>query len=309
MVLLFSFGAIFNTQVSLNVSCTSKETNMEIPIASTISMREAGFDEYWLQDQIYENPACLGLGELETVAKERRQSSGGRLDILLKNPEDDTMYEVEVMLGETDETHIIRTIEYWDNEKRKWPQRQHYAVLVAENITRRFFNVIQLFSHSIPIIGIQANLIEVNDQKSLHFSKILDTYEEPEDGTGIEEIYDEIYWKKKSTWTIDTANELLSTVGEVFDTPSLRFVKNYIAVNVFGNNYFWFHKRSANKSLLGFRISDGHLDEVSKLLDEQNISFVQKRNRIRFTVDKDFITNHSDLLVQIAQFVKEHWKK
>ena len=64
---------------------------MEIPIASTISMREAGFDEYWLQDQIYENPACLGLGELETVSKERRQSSGGRLDILLKNPEDDTM--------------------------------------------------------------------------------------------------------------------------------------------------------------------------------------------------------------------------
>ena len=44
------------------------------------------------------------------------------LDILLKDPQDDTMFEVEVMLGETDETHIIRTIEYWDNEKRRWPQ-------------------------------------------------------------------------------------------------------------------------------------------------------------------------------------------
>lgn len=43
---------------------------MEIPIASTISIRESGFDEYWLQDQIYENPTCLGLGELESVAKE-----------------------------------------------------------------------------------------------------------------------------------------------------------------------------------------------------------------------------------------------
>ena len=64
---------------------------------------------------------------------------GRRLDILLKNPEDDTMYETEVMLGETDETHIIRTIEYWDIEKRKFPQRQHYAVLVAEHINRRFF--------------------------------------------------------------------------------------------------------------------------------------------------------------------------
>lgn len=282
---------------------------MEIPIATTISIRESGFDEYWLQDQIYSNPACLDLGELESVAKERQQSAGGRLDILLKNPEDDTMYEVEVMLGETDETHIIRTIEYWDNEKRKWPQRQHYAVLVAESITKRFFNVIQLFSHSIPIIAIQANMIEINNQKVLHFTKILDTYEEPEDGSGIEEIYDELFWKKKSTWTIETAKELLKTIGEIFESPSLRYVKNYIAINVFGNNYFWLHKRSANKSLLGFRISDEHLDEASKLLDEQSISFVQKRNRIKFKIDTHSIEKHQDLFKQIANYVKSTWKK
>jgi len=132
---------------------------MEIPIASAISIRVAGHDEYWLRDLIYENPACLGLGELESERKEKIQSSGGRLDILLKDPEDDSMYEVEVMLGETDESHIIRTIEYWDNERRRWPQRQHFAVLVAESITRRFFNVIQLLSNSIPIIAIQVNLL------------------------------------------------------------------------------------------------------------------------------------------------------
>ena len=291
------------------ISSGIKGDEMEIQIASTISIRESGFDEYWLQKQIYDNPGYLGLGDLESVSKERQQSSGGRLDILLKNPEDDTMYEVEVMLGETDETHIIRTIEYWDNEKRKWPQRQHYAVLIAENITRRFFNVIQLFSHSIPIIAIQVNMIETNDQKLLHFSKILDTYEEPEDGTGIEEIYDESFWKKKSTWTIDTAKELLQTVEGIFESPSLRYVKNYIAINVFGNNYFWFHKRSANKSLLGFRISDEFLEDVSKLLDEQSISFVQKRNRIKVTVDKDFITKHAEMLRQIAEFVRKTWKK
>lgn len=261
---------------------------MEITIASTLSIRECDLDEYWLQDQIYENPSCLGLGDLESVAKEKRQSSGGRLDILLKNPEDDTMYEVEIMLGDTDESHIIRTIEYWDNEKRRWPQRQHYAVLVAESITRRFFNVIRLFSHSIPIIAIQVNMIEVSGNKSLHFSKILDTYEEPDDGASNDEIYDEAFWKKKSNWTIDTAKVLLETVGDIFDSPSLRYVKNYIAINVFGNNFFWLHKRSANKSLLGFRISDEYIEEISQLLDEQSISFVQKRNRFRVTVDKNF---------------------
>jgi hypothetical protein len=91
------------------------------------------------------------------------------------------MYEVEIMLGDTDETHIIRTIEYWDNEKRKWPKRQHTAVLLAETITRRFYNVIQLLSHAIPIVAVQANIVEADGKRILHFSKILDTYEEPEE--------------------------------------------------------------------------------------------------------------------------------
>lgn len=279
-------------------------------IASTVGIRESGFDEYWLQGQIYENPSCLKLGDLEPVSKEKQQSSGGILDILLKNPEDDSMYEVEVMLGYTDETHIIRTIEYWDNEKRKWPQRQHYAVLVAESITRRFFNVIHLFSHSIPIIAIQVNMIESNNQKQLYFSKILDTYEEPADAS--EEVYeahDEAYWREKATWTVDAANELLASVGEVFESLSLRYVKNYIAINVAGTNYLWFHKRSANKSLLEFNVSDERVEAVSKLLDEQNISFVQKQNLIKLTVDKDFIKKHANLLRQIAEFIKETYKK
>jgi len=280
-----------------------------VPIANTVSIRDAGFDEYWLQDQIYENPTCLGLGELESLSKERHQSSGGRLDILLKNPEDDSMYEVEIMLGETDESHIIRTIEYWDNEKRRWPQRQHYAVLVAETITRRFFNVIQLLSHSIPIIAVQVNMIESEGHKALHFSKILDTYEEIDDGTGDGEIYDEAYWGKKATWTIKAARALLEVMGDMFDSPSLRFVKNYIAINILGNNYFWFHKRSGNKSLFGFRISEEHIEEVSSLLDENNISFVQKRNRIRIKCDAEFISKNSDLLIQIAEFVKKTWQK
>ena len=113
------------------------------------------------------------------VRREKQQSSGGKLDILLKDPENDTMYEVEVMLGATDESHIIRTIEYWDIEKRRWPQRQHFAVLVAEDVTRRFFNVVQLLSLSIPIIAIQANVIEANGTRILHFAKVLDAYEEP----------------------------------------------------------------------------------------------------------------------------------
>ena len=115
-----------------------------IKIGKKVFIRNAGKDEYWLQDLIYENPKILGLGNLIPVNKEKKQANGGRLDILLKEPTENLMYEVEVMLGETDPSHIIRAIEYWDNEKRKYPQRQHFCVLVAESFDRRYFNVIQL---------------------------------------------------------------------------------------------------------------------------------------------------------------------
>jgi len=56
---------------------------------------------------------------------------------------------VEVQLGSTDESHIIRVIEYWDVERKRYPQYDHCAVLIAEEITARFLNVIGLFNGTI----------------------------------------------------------------------------------------------------------------------------------------------------------------
>jgi len=282
-----------------------------VPIARTIRIRDCGFDEFWLQDQIVANPASLGLGELEVITRERQQASGGRLDILMKDPEDDSMYEVEVMLGETDETHIIRTIEYWDNEKRKWPQRQHFAVLVAETITRRFFNVIQVFSHAIPIIAIQSNIVEANGQRMLTFSKILDTYEEPEEGSGpSNEVHDEPYWRDKASWTIETAKTLLDIIQPVYGDISLNYVKNYIAIVVNGNNYFWFHKRSGNKSLLSFWLSENLLPAATQLLDEKAIPYTVRKNQsVRITAGKETIANNREMFMQIAKLVKQAWEE
>lgn len=282
----------------------------EIPIAHSTSIRDAGFDEYWLQDQIWANPSALGLGDLDALNKERRQNSGGRLDILLKDPQDDSMYEVEVMLGETDETHIIRTIEYWDNEKRRWPKRQHFAVLVAESITRRFFNVIHILSHSVPIIAIQASLVEVGGRRSLLFTKVLDTYEEVDDGASVQEVeVNRDFWNKKARWTAETADTLLASVRAELPDAQLSYVKNYIAVNVGRNNYLWLHKRSANKSLLGFRIAAHLADDAQQVLDEAKISFTRKPKIISLTVDAATITSHPDVFTTIARLARRSWAK
>ncbi len=62
--------------------------------------------------------------------------------------------------------------------------------------------------------------MESGSNRALHFSKILDTYEEPEDETGItNEKHDEEYWRKKSLWTLDAAKALLDAVRPTFRAP------------------------------------------------------------------------------------------
>jgi hypothetical protein len=88
-----------------------------------VSLRkDAVLNEVWVQEQIANNPAILGLGELVLKDKERIQPRAGRLDLLLQDSETNRRYEVEVQLGETDESHIIRTIEYWNIERKRYQQ-------------------------------------------------------------------------------------------------------------------------------------------------------------------------------------------
>ena len=130
-------------------------------------------DERWVQARIAEDPAILGLGELIMKDKERIQPRAGRLDLLLQESETNRRYEVEVQLGATDASHIIRTIEYWDIERKRYPQYEHCAVIVAEDITSRFLGIINLFNGTIPLVAIQMQAVRLNsDDVGLVFTTI-----------------------------------------------------------------------------------------------------------------------------------------
>ncbi len=130
--------------------------------------------ESWIQEQIAIDPSILGIGDLIMKDKERMQPRAGRLDLLLQDAESKRRYEVEIQLGKTDEAHIIRTIEYWDIERKRYPQYDHCAVIIAEDITSRFLNVISLFNGSVPLIAIQMNALKFGDDIALIFTKVLD---------------------------------------------------------------------------------------------------------------------------------------
>ena len=274
----------------------------EITTLEMTSIRENGMDEYWLQDYIWNNPSCLGLGDLEPVAKEKRQTSGGRLDILMKG-NDEELYEIEVMLGETDETHIIRTIEYWDIEKKKRPKRQHTAVLVAERINTRFYNVINLLSHSVPIIGIQANLYKNNNSVSLVFTKIIDSFEEPEIEEENGATYGAEYIQKTSPETSEVINSVLAIVKENESDIRVNYIKKGASIFINGTRKIIIVRRAKKQSSVAYVVSDEDRSKIEEILDSSSISYDYKYGKIRVWLDnvslKSNIEAHREVIKRL----------
>jgi len=152
------------------------------------------------------------------------------LDLLFQDPESNLRYEVEIQLGKTDESHIFRTIEYWDLERKRYPQYDHVAVLIAEDITSRFLNIISLLNGFIPLVAIQLNAIQIGDQIALIFTVVLDhrlglAPEEEEE----QEVTDRTYWEKRSSkTTVDMADEVLRLLRTFDQELALKYNKFYI---------------------------------------------------------------------------------
>jgi len=247
-------------------------------------------DERWLQERIGEDPSLLGLGDLVLKDRERPQPRAGRLDLLLQDADTNRRYEVEIQLGRTDEAHIIRTIEYWDIERKRYPQYDHTAVIVAEDVTSRFLNVIGLFNGSIPLVAIQMNAVRLGANVSLICSKVLDEVrlgfvDEDEE---IQSVTDRSYWESRaSKQTLAMADELLEIIHTLDPHLELKFNKFYIGLSKAGhpNNFAIFRPK---KDWLRLEVRMERSDEMQSELDNSGLDVMDydsrwERYRIRLT--------------------------
>jgi hypothetical protein len=241
----------------------------------TISLKRTdNLNEKWVQDQIADDPTILGLGDVIVKDKERMQPSAGRLDLLLQDPESLKRYEVEIQLGATDESHIIRTIEYWDIERKRYPQYEHAAVIIAEEITSRFLNVIQLFNGAIPLIALKMTAYKVGDQYALTFVKVLDemTYGLVDEDEPVAEPTDRAFWETKATKkTLALTDELLTKMVRVAEPKAvLKYNKHYIGLGVDGAplNFISFIPKKGHV-IVSFRLP--HEQDIDSLIDEAAI--------------------------------------
>ncbi len=277
--------------------------DLEYTTHERISLKDhPKLNERWLQERIAEDPSILGLGELIVKDRERRQPGAGRLDILLQDPEENIRYELEIQLGRTDESHIIRTIEYWDIERKRFPQYDHIAVIAAEDITSRFLNVIGLFNGVIPLIAIQLSAIRIADQMTVVSTTVLDQrvlgfVEEDE-----EETVDRSYWENRaSPETVAMADRILEIARSMDSSLELKYNKFYIGMARSGLacNFVIFRPR---RQALRMEVRLKQSEELEERLDSAGLDLMNydsRNERYRIRLTKGEISEHSDLISEL----------
>jgi hypothetical protein len=273
----------------------------------SISLKKhPALNETWVQDQIAGNPAILGLGDLILRDKERIQGSAGRLDLLLQDPEIPKRYEVEVQLGSVDESHIIRTIEYWDVERKRYPQYEHTAVIVAEEITGRFLNVIHLFNGAIPLIALKMTAYEINGEVHLTFVKVLDevTYGLVDDDEPVAEPADRDYWEKKgSKKSLAIVDKILELVSTVEPNVIPKYNRHYIGLSLHGSAFNFISFRPQKSSLvLKFKIPKA--EETDTLIEEGGFETLPYENvwkNYRVRIEPDFNDKQKEIITELCK--------
>ena len=270
--------------------------------------------ESWIQEQIANDPSILGLGDLALKDKERIQPRAGRLDLLLQDLDSKRRYEVEVQLGKSDESHIIRTLEYWDIEKKRFPQYDHCAVIIAEDITTRFLNVIKLFNSSIPFIAIQMSAFKYGEDIALIFTKVLD--ESPlglvDEDEEVRELTDRDYWIKRGTIdTVVLADEMLEVIKGFYSGFELNYTKSYIGLAKDGqsNNFVIF--RPIKKDL-NLEIKLPQSDEVQKIIDESNLDdmgYDTRWSNYRIRVSKQDLKKNKEAYILLLNMAFQNYEK
>ncbi len=263
-------------------------------------------NERIIQQIIAEDPSILGLGDLVLKDKERKQPRAGRLDLLMQDTDSSRRYEIEIQLDKTDESHIIRTIEYWDIEKKRYPQYDHCAVIIAEDITSRFLNVISLFNGFIPLIAIQMSAYVFDDKIGLVFTKVLD--EMPmglvDEDEEVKEVTDRNYWLNRATQsTVKMADEILDIINSFKSGYELKYNKFYIGLAKDGqpNNFCIFRPK---KNHMRIEIKHPKTPEFDEIIENNNLDdmgYDNRRGAYKIKLDKGEVSKKETVLKELLE--------
>ena len=260
---------------------------MKLVQVEVMKSRELGIKENDIEEAVVLEPSILNLpAKVRVIAQQRRHSRAGVLDLLLQTEDQQTRYVVEIQLGVLDESHIVRTIEYWDIERRNNPGYTHVAVIVAEGIGR-FLNVIGLLAGRIPIIVINMTMFRNDQNAGVLFSTVIDQTDSADEDEALS-----VGSRSREQWVNENSEEKICRIESICGMLSNnriapRFnVLSYIALG--NKNQATFYPQA--RSILMTSLLD-QSDEIDTYLHNKCVDTLPydskgRRYRVYLSVDK-----------------------
>ncbi len=178
------------------------------------------------------------------------------------------------------------------------------AVIIAEDITSRFLNVISLFNGNIPIIAIQMKAVKIEQNISLLFTKVLDEMTLGTEEEEIQEVVDRNYWTRKSnTKYLNLMDKVMKSVSELIPGFEVNYNKHYIGLAKDGvsKNFISFNPRKGSLMLL---IKHEQDEEISSVLDDSDLDLLaydRKWKQYRMRLQESDVERNMEVILPIIE--------
>jgi hypothetical protein len=184
-------------------------------------------------------------------------------------------------------------------------------VIVAEDITSRFLNVISMFNGNIPLVAIQMKAFKLGDQLSLMFTTVLDEVRMGlDDEDELVEATDRAFWiKQSSNEVLALADQLLEMVKSFDPKFALKYNKFYIGLAKDGmpTNFVTFLPRR-DWMLVAPRIEKSdEIQEKLKLSGLDTMSYDSREGRYRIRLTNEDLKTNEALLRELLKVAYHAW--
>ena len=138
------------------------------------------------------------------------------------------------------------------------------------------FQCCSFVEYSRPIIGIKVNIIQIGDKKALHFTKVIDSYEEPEESEPTQSTYDEKYWVDNFPGAFECAKWYRKLLEKYYGEIPIKYFDGYVSLTVGGIARAWVSKRKNDRVFIEVKYVEEDLNEAMNILTRRVCHFAKE---------------------------------
>jgi hypothetical protein len=158
---------------------------------------------------------------------------------------------------------------------------------------------------AVPMIGIQANIVQVGEVRGLNFTKVIDSYEEPEEEETPQQAYDEKHWVTNYPVALECARWYKALLERLYGAVPTKYFESYISLSVGGTARVWVTKRKGDRAFIEVKHGEDNFQEAVDYLNQEGVSFnVRGGKYLTFNVNgqqlKDKAASHEWLASRLS---------